>query len=285
MLEEGPSDGLEAGEGDIVEVYYVGVLSEDGTRVRLQLRLRHPVPHRGRRRRRDPRLGRGPRRCPPRRSHAARHALRARLRRGRQPAGDPAGRRPHVRDGHRRRHRPARARRPTELELTVVEEGPSDGPEAEKFDTVNVYSRGYLDRRRDGVREHCGEWHAAADRDRRGPGRRPGGGADRRPTGRSPPSGRPGRPRPTARPASRTSGSPRTPRSSTARGRRRRLAAGVRAPRGGARGVGPHRAQEGDAEVGWRSASTPSTPTSSASSSTRSSRCSPARSARATRSR
>ena len=31
MLEEGPSDGPEAGDGDIVSVYYVGVLSEDGT--------------------------------------------------------------------------------------------------------------------------------------------------------------------------------------------------------------------------------------------------------------
>ena len=33
---------------------------------------------------------------------------------------------------------------PTELEVTVSSEGPGDGPEVEKFDTVNVYSLGVL---------------------------------------------------------------------------------------------------------------------------------------------
>ena len=36
------------------------------------------------------------------------------------------------------------AEAPTELEVTVLEEGPSDGPEAKKYDTVNVYSQGYV---------------------------------------------------------------------------------------------------------------------------------------------
>ena len=58
VLEEGPSDGPEASEGDLVDVYYVGVLSARRHAVRLQLRHRHPVHRHARLRRRDRGLGR-----------------------------------------------------------------------------------------------------------------------------------------------------------------------------------------------------------------------------------
>ena len=64
VLHEGPSDNPEAKDGDVVGVYYVGVLSDRRHPVRHQLRLRPAADVHAGRRWRHRRLGPGPRRGP-----------------------------------------------------------------------------------------------------------------------------------------------------------------------------------------------------------------------------
>ena len=62
---------------------------------------------------------------------------------------------------------------PTELQRTVITEGPSDGPEVEDFDTVNVYARGVLSADGTEIENNFGDARRRRRRDRaEQPGRR-----------------------------------------------------------------------------------------------------------------
>ena len=149
VLEEGPSDGPEAGDGDIVERLLRRRPERGRLRVRLQLRLGHAVP---------------------RRRSAPAASSRAGTRASSEPVPATACSStspqtwPMAKPAARRRIPPDAAltfvidvvdvvdvpevelpeEEPTELQRTVISEGPSDGPEVEDFDTVTVYARGVL---------------------------------------------------------------------------------------------------------------------------------------------
>ena len=143
VLEEGPSDGPEAGEGDIVEVYYVGVLSADGTEFDSNYGTGTPLASTLGAGDRIPGWDQGLRGVRP--GDRVQIDMPSEL--GYGEAGSQGGIPPDsaltfVMDIVSVTDLPTEA--PTELEVTVLEEGPSDGPEAKKYDTVNVYSQGYV---------------------------------------------------------------------------------------------------------------------------------------------
>ena len=143
MLEEGPADGPEAGPGDIVEVYYVGVLSEDGTQFDANYGSGSPFPTVVGAGTRIPGWDEGIVGVRP--GDRIQLDMPAELGYGEAGSGEnipPNAPLTFVMDIVNVIDLPDEA--PTELEVTVVEEGPSDGPEAEKFDTVNVESDGIL---------------------------------------------------------------------------------------------------------------------------------------------
>ena len=148
VLEEGPSDGPEAGEGDIVSVYYVGVLSEDGSEFDSNYGSGTPLAST---------LGAGDRIAGwDEGLRGARPGDRLQLdippdlaygEAGSPPAVPPDAALTFVIDVVDVVDVPQPElpeEEPTELQRTVLTEGPSDGPEIESFDTVNVYARGVL---------------------------------------------------------------------------------------------------------------------------------------------
>ncbi len=149
MLEEGPSDGPEAGDGDIVSVYYVGVLSEDGTEFDSNYGSGTPLAST---------LGAGDRIAGwDEGLHGARPGDRLKLdipsdlaygETGSQDGGIPPDTAltfvMDVVDVVDIPEPELPEEQPTELEVTVLSEGPGEGPEVEQFDTVNVYSLGVL---------------------------------------------------------------------------------------------------------------------------------------------
>jgi FKBP-type peptidyl-prolyl cis-trans isomerase len=148
VLEEGPSDGPEAGEGDLVDVYYVGVLSADGTQFDSNYGTGSPF---------TVTLGSGGviegweqgllGAKPGDRLQLDIPGDLAYGEAGQPPTIPPDAALSFVIDvvdvvDVPEVELPEEV--PTEVQTRVIEEGPSDGQEIKEFDTVNVYSLGVL---------------------------------------------------------------------------------------------------------------------------------------------
>jgi FKBP-type peptidyl-prolyl cis-trans isomerase len=148
VLEEGSSDGTEAGNGDLVDVYYVGVLSADGSEFDSNYGSGTPF---------TVTLGAGG--VIPGWDEGlvgARPGDRLQLdipsdlaygEAGSPPAIPPDAALTFVIDVVDVVDVPELElpeEEPTELQVSVISEGPGDEPEIKNFDTVNVYSRGAL---------------------------------------------------------------------------------------------------------------------------------------------